>query len=187
MIRQSAVLVFFSLLVGCPNTESSVQKSVTVEATREIGQTGVGHPSVVEEATVEAVFSGSTPRLPAALGALQFGMEVGSARAAVEISRDPEVPLFELDREDTLVLGGQLPNALGTGFSVILKDGVLAEVDVSIPSDDALSKLEGLWGPAEKDLKNNTVEWKNTEKGLRVVLFNDPETKAVVKFVKQAK
>ena len=187
MIRWACVIVVWLCCAGCPSVETGIQKSVVVEAKKTIGTSGVGERPEDPDATLEAVFSGAAP-VPTALGALQFGMDLESARVAVEMTRDPEVPLFESDREGATLLGGQLPTAKGVGFTAIVRDtGGLTEVDLSVPAEGAEAKLTALWGAGKPGDELGTVVWDNSEKALQVVLYPETEGKSVVKFIKRAK
>jgi len=180
--------LLIALLGGCSGVEVTSSQSSPVPATHEIGTQSVGELAAADADTPVAVFTKGPPALPRALRVIQLGMDASSARAAVELVRDPEVPLFESDAEGADLLGGQLPSGEGFGFTLIIRKSKVAEIDVSIPADGARERLVGLWGPGE-DARIDGLDcilWRDGRAGVQARLFVSEDDKSVVKFSKQA-
>ena len=180
----AAALLF---LAGCPGPEVPSNQSQMVPASRQIGEQGVGELSPPELMAAGPLFVKGAPALPGALRTIQFGMDPGSARAAVELVRDQEVPLFEQHLEGAELLGGQLTSVEGVGFTVIIRDAKVVEIDVSIPAEDARERLVELWGEGREEGADglNSLVW-DAPSGIEVSLFELDDDKSVVKFLKRA-
>jgi hypothetical protein len=178
------------LAVGCSGAEVASNQSNPISALHQIGQSGVGEVSSNSAvAGPLELFDKGQPALPGPLRVIQFGMDPASARAGVEGVRDPEVPVFESSAGGADLLGGQLPMADGVGFTVIIRESKVVEIDVSIPAEGARKHLAGLWGPGQEAVVDGlrSIVWRDEASGLEARLFEADEDKSVVKFLKQAK
>jgi hypothetical protein len=184
-IRISLLAFLFG---GCAGVEETSQRSKPVEATQQIGQQGVGEEVSPEIPGTGPLFVRGAPVLPAPLRVIPLGMDSASARAAVELVRNPEVPLFDSSEGEVELLGGQLPGVEGVGFTIILRKSAVAEIDVSIPAEGARERLTDLWGKGrEEDVDGLlAVVWDGADQ-LQVRLFDLEDEKSVVKFSKHAK
>lgn len=172
---------------GCSGGDEPENRSNPVVASQQIGQQSVGELHAPDVNGAGPLFVRGTPALPGALRMIQIGMDSASARAAVELVRDPEVPLFESTADGAELLGGQLPGLDGVGFTVIIRGSSVAEIDVSIPAEGARERLVGLWGKGRVEDSDGllSVVWDGAPP-LRVKLFELDDDKSVVKFLKQA-
>jgi hypothetical protein len=176
------------LLQACSSVEPTVSRSTPVSSSKQVGTVNVGEVLVKPDLKVSEVWSVGKVSLPEKLRIFTFGMDAMMVRLGAEQVRDQEIPLFELDAEAADMVGGQLLGSKGFGFTLIIRDQGLQEIDVSMPKDEAREELEALWGKASLGSVDGVeqVFWVNPELGVKAVLFLSDEDRAVVKFSEYA-
>lgn len=174
-------------LAACGGSERP-GRSQPVEPTVELGdEDGLGIKTAGE---LEGLVTSSAPALPEALGTLQIGQPEADALQALVGLHDTRLPPpEEVELGGYRIVGIVLAEYGAAGVSAIFDQqrGVLHELDLSLPSDQALWVFSQAWGAPDMqtDPKLGPMAvWTNPQTGLRVELTQAGQGKGIAKFRK---
>lgn len=174
-------------LAACGGADAP-KRSAPVEPTVQLGDPdGLGLKTAGE---LEGLVSSDAPALPDVFGALELGQAEAEARRTLVGLHDARLPPpDEVELGGYRILGIVLAEYGAAGVSGIfdMQRGVLHELDLSLPSDQALWVFSQAWGPPDmqSDPKLGPMAvWTNPATGLRVELTQAGQGKGIAKFRK---
>lgn len=128
---------------------------------------------------------------PAALGSLAIGVPEAEASAELDRIRDPRMQDPRIQEiKEYRIIGASLKDWDVVGISVIVdtKTEVVDQIDLSMPSGQALSALTEAFGPWVKttsDAKERKVYvWVDADTGLQLELFEAADDRSICKYRK---
>ena len=173
-------LVSWCAACGTPEPPRSVPTTPTVE----LGNT--------EEDTIQwAVLDGFYEEGPIAFPAPLADLRLGMARAEVEPVFDAlRGPGPKRPRAGGAVLAAVFKEHPDVGFALVFDGDALQEVDLTLPSAEAMLVLTAAWGAPQNttvDAEGHSVaSWNDAEAGMQVVLTDLGDGRAMARYLAEA-
>lgn len=138
-----------TLLWACATAPPEAVRSQPIPPTVDLAKPA---PSITW-ATIDGLFAKGSPAVPEALGGLALGQPEAEARAILARIKHPKL-IAPDDRvhEGTTVVGARLEAFPEVGVSLLIRDGVLAELDLSVPAEESLFALTSAWGQPQESV-----------------------------------
>lgn len=172
-------------LSACGGSDAP-KRSAPVQPTVDLGNPdGLGIKTAGE---LEGLVTSDAPDLPDVFGSLELGQPEAEARQALVRLHDARLPPpEEVELGGYRIVGIVLADYGAAGVSGIfdVQRAVLHELDLSLPSDQALWVFSQAWGPPDmqSDPKLGPMAvWTNPASGLRVELTQAGQGKGIAKF-----
>ncbi len=100
--------------------------------------------------TLEGLLTKEKATFPTVVSGLKLGQPEADARAVLEAAKHTKLLAPpEKDFDNLTVVSALLQDYPAVGVTLMLRDGLLAEVDVSLPKEEALFALNESWGAAD--------------------------------------
>lgn len=172
-------------LAACGSPDDT-KRSMPVEPTVDLGD-----PSALGLQTsgdLEGLVTSGVPQLPDVLDGLKLGQPEGEALPVLVGLHDSRLPPpEEVQLGDYRIVGIVLADYGAAGVSAIFdaQRGVLHEIDLAVPSDQALWTFSQAWGPPDMQTDPTLgpmAVWTNAANGLRVELTQAGQGKGIAKF-----
>jgi len=179
-IRSLSVVLTWWCAAACGTPEPP--RSVPTTPTMELNTTE--DDDTIKWAVLDGFYEEGPITFPAPLSELRLGMTRAEAEPVFDARRaaGPKRP-----RAGGAVLAAVLLDHPDVGFALIFEGDVLHEVDLTIPSAEALLVLTSAWGPPQSttvDAEGHSVAtWSDADVGLKVLLTDLGDGRAMARYL----
>ena len=174
------MLTLLPLLLACGSAPRDDLQSQPVEPTVDL--TTAAAPAPV--ATLSGLLPNGTVALPTVLAGLEIGQTEAAAREALDTARHRKIKQpKEQVIQGVTVVGAVLNDFETVGVTLLIEEGRLSEVDLSLPVEEALGAVAGAWGEPAGSTTSAAGDQQPVWRGeaLQATLIEAKE-KAILKF-----